>query len=598
VKRLYLRELRRLSMVGVGSVFLGAMVFFLLLAFSNSGLREAPAISFGVVYLVAPWLLGASFLAPDAESGATRFLVTLPLSAWHQLGARVGALLTWWVGLMLGGSAFQLALSGHGPDAGGLLTGLAILGAASLASVATRRSLAAFAFMPVFPAAVWALYLGIVALVTWSPTPEWLLEGTAWALPVLLAVTAVVVFVRGELHTPSRRPLKVTAAVLGGAVVLAGGVTSAAYAYTRLYPEWRLVRTHRLGQELYLTYDAPSDWTRGRHQTRSERILADGSGTRATALPEGAEPVASSPGGLILAYADDEGLLLDQDLAVMARPSQGRPGHLNQPGTFHTDESTPLVLWHQEQPYWVLPGRLVTMEGAEIPFPAGMGPAARSLGGERMVLLKASSDNRSGPWRFLWSPFSNEEPHALALPDGVQIRDTMLSPCGRYLLLASWDASNHVEVWWLDLDGSREPQLLPLTAAALDVGAVTVQFSPDRQSALIQAWIDAPTEGAEVVFYDWLVDLQTGDTLEVTEQVPVAFSPSGSRILYATGWADRSDPLTIHEVSVPKGCSPLQRAFVDERHALYTLHRTHDQLLLVDLEGDARTRVDLEPSTR
>ncbi len=95
MRRLFVRDLRRLLPIALAMVGLGIFIQLAALVFSSSSLMVETGL--WVVALATPWLLGVAAFAHDYESGGETFLATLPVSRTVLLLTRlsVATLLRW-----------------------------------------------------------------------------------------------------------------------------------------------------------------------------------------------------------------------------------------------------------------------------------------------------------------------------------------------------------------------------------------------------------------------------------------------------------------------------------------------------------------------
>ncbi len=243
MRALFFREVRRLAPVA-GAVLLG---IFLVLALAHLNRHEGrippeSIVMFGSV--LGALLLGVATIAPDTDSGAIAFLARLPIPPARALAAKLAAALLWVAAIVLIASVSRTgvpaALWHERLDLGGALA--VALGSGVLASVMSRRTLAAAVLAPIAAAAAFLLFVAPVTLGLGMRSLS--LEGPiAFGFSAAFVAIAFLAFMRGDRHRASWRP-----AVLGlGGLVLLDvlSVSSAALAHgwsIHDSPRWMTVR--------------------------------------------------------------------------------------------------------------------------------------------------------------------------------------------------------------------------------------------------------------------------------------------------------------------------------------------------------------------
>lgn len=237
-RSLFLREVRRQAVPAAALLALGLLLVagFALFAgqFRFQGLRGYALVPL-LMAALGPYLLGVAAVAPDVESGGEAFLSRLPLRRGPLLLLRA-AVAAGWSGVVLLSTLLVdwTALGGMGSeDAPQLLAlGVTSLTFGLLASVALRYTLLAFLLGPALVGIPAALYeLGLEQL------------GLRWdglALPaavglVAVAATTAWTYLRGDLHAPGWRPLRLSAGLLLAVVPIGLLATQAAWAVS-----WRV----------------------------------------------------------------------------------------------------------------------------------------------------------------------------------------------------------------------------------------------------------------------------------------------------------------------------------------------------------------------
>jgi hypothetical protein len=301
VRVFLLRELRRDAPLAIAALSLGLLCLVsgaVLQNFVPSVESGAAAFAgFVVVLLAAPLLLGVATVAPDTESGAVAFLARMPHSRRLELAVRWGvaaALTAATVALQVVASVLYAATAPREseilrlspPAIVAVAVGAFAAGAA--ASAAFRRSMSALVAAPLIFGAPALLLIRLGNEL--GPTMLGV-ELASVLIPVAIAA-GIAAFLRGQIHRPSLRPLKIVAGTTAAATLtLAGG----AYGWDVGAARWKWTG-HALRDRSATKHVFCESLEKGFGISGGQRwVLVDGS-AHDHVLPEG-WPIGFSPDG-------------------------------------------------------------------------------------------------------------------------------------------------------------------------------------------------------------------------------------------------------------------------------------------------------------
>ncbi|MCO5171231.1 MAG: hypothetical protein M9894_33430 [Planctomycetes bacterium] len=541
MRSLLLRQVRLQAVPAAAAVGLGLLMLLLstLVPERLHAYVVTPAeVAFAVVAIVAPWLLGVSAVAADAQSGGLRFLGAMPLGPGRHLLLRAVVALGG-SALVVGAFALPLRLIDEAAFEQVAL-GQALLVASLAAGALVRQPLAAFVGAPLLLAAPVLAYRELAGALS---APGEFVVGASLVAPAVLALIAWCAFARpaGE----PRRLLAGAAAALAAAVALGGAATTAARAAAHARPErrveWAVQGDVLVRQELEWV-----DWPAAPYRHRNtfvplDRLAAARDLDEALAggwTLDGGFSVTQARGTLLDGWHEGNRRLLDvgarRVTASLSVPGYGLRLRPSWDPALRVD--TGARPWLADEP-WALDadGAARTFGGAPL---VGMPAGARveAVGGPRLV---ATVDGAR-----VLVDFARGTSTPLAAPVQAGVG---LSPSGRHLVLRTRDG-----LTLRDLDDGAERFVRPATGE----GDLRVVFAPDEARAIVEI---TEGEAAEAL----AVDLVTGRVHPLPEQpggTPWVWSPSGRRAAGWWAWVDLAqDPPAVRPA--PAG-APL--AFLDE----------------------------------
>lgn len=551
MKRFLLRELRRQLPIALGLFGLGILVVLLLLTSSLflEGMELHVDTAVLAVAIGAPWVLGATVLAPDVETGADAFLATLPVSRWRLLGARVGVAFGYTL-LALGGFSLLLIGIKHGLDLkdpfvlpfAEALMALFLFPAGLLASVAVRRTLPAFLLTPVFllaPTFIYALFLAGIG------APSSLLEswGVRAALPPVLVLAALLAYAGARGEQSMRRPLLRGGAVLGAGLLLVTLVTSVAYAYQCWTSPWGLDSVslsspdgRRIGVVLAQETEWGHDWER-----RRRPVIIDADRLHDPwELPAGTRPYSFSPDGAFLLATNQDGRWELWDCGQRRRLYETHGAPLPLGGPVRRAPAKRLrtagvvwrygkdLVWRGGTPYWVTTERslLAWDNSGRLPLPASL-EAVEGVAGTRLLLRLRGGARAVCQLEYRADP----RKVCMELPSlgyGEACQEAALGPRGQWLFLLGERADGVSRLWVSDA-GANPLEARPLFGVAKDFTGLRISISPDGRHAIVDV---ALGRGKTRRVRTWRVELNSGKALRVRKLEgfavdPEAWSPSG-----------------------------------------------------------------------
>ncbi|MBI3725543.1 hypothetical protein HY251_16560, partial [bacterium] len=466
MRAFFLRELRRLAPISLGVLVLGALIVVgsvLLLPPGPPSLLDISLGAFAIVGVASAFLLGVATVAPDAESGAVAFLATLPVTRSRELAVRWGAALVSWGVAFAASAVLPVVLAcaapvekaAHAvPETLGVVAavGAAAFSAGAIGSMAVRRALVAVVVGPIFFLAPWFAY---ARLAQGLEAPTAFGAAAPFVIPPVLIVAAAFVFLRGDLHRSSFRPLALGSVVVGGALLLSCIATTGAFAYDRFFADWdvRLEAFHRTSARHVLYWKhREASWGKNARFTLN---ALDADTGRCLELAGGNVVSASPAGDRILV----ENYLLNRTELHELRTGDVRIGPPAAASLWqsvwnglgaHPHLSTGVhesVAWAHGLPIAFAPGELQEW-GKAGPRALPEGLVAEALAGSRVVLRRA--DGTLLLWdleRDLEHPERSLAISLAALPAGFTIHELVFSPLGGSLVvLGASDAGAAVYV--------------------------------------------------------------------------------------------------------------------------------------------------------
>lgn len=561
MKTLVLRQVRQLAQPALVSVGLGALTFLgMSLTDGWRQLTFSPAdIALALVTLVAPWLIAVAAIAPDAESGGLAFLGGLPLGPTRHFALRALVALGWSIAAVV---PFVVLAAPNRPDP--LLFTLSFGALAFIAGLAAgavvRQSLAAFVTAPLLVAAPLTLYALFTSAIG---APAQFQVAAPFVLAPVLVVAGWVAF--REPAGRSWRPVLRTTGLLLGAVALACGATTAAWAHAVAFPT-RHTQWSTDGPVLVRIDTMTADWNKEWSRTTTFFPASDLDGAKHLEdLQDGwtfdghLSVLETTPAGRVTAYAGDSDTMFLLDVSgrkVLARERR----HWNAPAV---DRSTAQAL-PDDTPWFVTYDGAVRTFGGKWLRDLPDGATLEATGGARLVArlpdasrvlvdLRTGAETALGPSR-----------------DYV-----ILSPRGRYL--AQWTFGRVMaDLTFRHLDDGREVAL-PVRAGAGPLQGLSAAFSPDER-AVIVTWSTLPGAGEDDLGTAYpsesrtaVLDLERGTSVEIPSNVGwiLAWSPGGRRVLTYQGWIDLDDQPTLVR-PLPELDGSVRR-FVDEDTILWSV---------------------------
>lgn len=565
MRLLALRELRRQAPAAAGMFGLGVLTLLLMLGSTlvfdqqqrGAGLLEAV---FLIVAVGTPWLLSVTAVAPDQETGAEAFLVTMPVGRRRLALMRTGVALalslsviaTTAVMCVMAQPLFQnevLGVIDRSRRIGLVLSALAAGGvlftAGALATVLVRQTLVAFVISP-------ALVLGPGLLFVWTSDevfriPERVtIPVLAVTLPLLLLAAAWRGYIRPTRELGWRRPMRFVAGLTGALFVIGAGLTTTAFAVDRLVPGHQPRDAMRApnGAAAAVSIEAYSRLSRRGGQRENENrtlVFRAGSVDRPVELAAGHYPIAFSPQArslLVGEHSSPSSLgLVDLEtgaLVTRARPSvvvtplqRGATKSLTSDGLSALSSAEGLVpiMWHAGVPW--LAGRqgLVRWDGAE-QRRAPDGARLITVGGSRALFQDASGQ--------VLLDLSGEAPTRLEPPVGMRpIEWRLLGIDGRWIVTLARASGGSCSLWVRDLQGSAAWRKVGLTlpeTAVFGVGELWIEgrlisppsvhfsVSPTSPFASVVVTVSLTPNGVPDSFPLRTVDLRSGETVVVTRK--------------------------------------------------------------------------------
>ncbi|MBX3470450.1 MAG: hypothetical protein KF878_26590 [Planctomycetes bacterium] len=545
MRSLFLRQVRLQAAPAAAAAGLGLLVLLL-----STLVRErlhayvvTPAeVAFAVVAIVAPWLLGVSAVAADAQSGGLRFLGAMPLGPGRHLLLRAVVALGS-SALVVGAFALPLRLIDE-TTLEQVALGQALLVASLAAGALVRQPLAAFVGAPLLLAAPVLAYRELAGALS---APGDFVVGASLVTPALLALIAWRAFARpaGE----PRRLLAGAAAALAAAVALGGAATTAARAAAHARPE-RQVEWAVHGGVLVRSEVEWIDWPAAPYRHRNtfvplDRLAAahdlDEALTGAWTL-DGWVGVMQARGTLLAGWYDGERRLLDVAArrVVGTAPERGPDARVARSWDPALRVDAGARPWLADEPWGIAAnGGARTFRGAPL---EGVPEGARveALGGPRLIAQVDGARVLVDLARGTATPLTAPTDAAVAL-----------SPSGRRLVLRTREG-----ITLRDLHDGTE-RVVPAPAE----GDVRVEFAPDEARAIVELTADTLVEPLAV-------DLVTGEVRPLPEGTaggPWVWSPSGRRVATWWAWVDLAqDPPAVRPAP---GGAPL--AFLGEDEVLH-----------------------------
>ncbi|RMG10370.1 MAG: hypothetical protein D6731_17595 [Planctomycetota bacterium] len=616
-RTLWMREVRRLAPFGTGSLL---WVYGSRLAYQPppQGLPEDVFLVPGAC-LLAPLLLGAISVAPEARTGALAFLRRQPLSLSRQYLVRVTAALAWllpsWL-LLCADSLFAVQapppVTNGGPGVWASLWALAF-GAGLLASTIAFEALSALFLALAFGLVGSGLLLAADVLVLgMAPLTPQAVALAAFVFAGSALASSYVAFVRGELQHRSVRPLMLGTTCLAGALGLGLLGTAAAQAYTVRAVVAQLPLggdRSRAGGRLAVSLQGAT-WAGD--EDRVAVFARGGDAPRVLDVRGVRRPVFSPDGGRLLLFDRQRRARWLYDLDRGARAELvARPGTSFDGGEVLWTDAGPLLLAAGSGSLAAFDPR--TGESNLASLPKGMRLAGVRPGAHPLVLHDAqrlyAADCPRVPAR---SEADLAIEPAARLGDGSRSgalshwAEVVLSPNGRYALCRDRDAARPLVLFDL-VTPEAPPRRLPLAAPS----AAAPRAAPAPREAVLSIIEDGRTVSRSVerlrllgtYSYGWdpserrlalespggtvfLFDLESGRRAVLQSgrrSFPgraLAWSPSGRILALPSGAVVDVDSARL------LGHAPVY-AFLDEERVLLRGHRAAPLSLASALAGGA-----------
>jgi hypothetical protein len=587
MKHLFAREMRRLAVPALAMFALGVVLLFFYygtLVLLGGGTRlQYLELALWVVAWGTPWLLGATAFAPDHETGAESFLAALPVSRVKLLAMRASSALFWSVAVIGAffltfklASIYLFGLSGPRSSTFSreVTSGVWLLGvagaflAASLAAIATRRTLVAFVTAPLFA----LVPLGLIGWVNDSLGAPSIFHAVGiFAVPPLMATAAALAYLRVGDRRAGRHALRTVCLVLAGGVGLAISMTSVGFAYDRLLRPLGEPSVELSSADHTVSVDSArttGQWNRRNYYASiRHRVLFAADPEHPWELPAGTFGTSlSADGRTLLVFntntqrygladiearqirwgARQETLLdkmLEEDLQL---PLWEHSDYLFEPmepstgvaagwaaGLTHDRRS---VAWAGTTPYLTLNGSRVyhRWDGREKrTIPAGA--SIESTNGGKVVVRYSSGEPNLRPRKL-------EKRTLLDLASGVELplnvpahtTDVLLSPSARWLFLfEEVRGSDRIKLSVLELHAGTVPREIALVIPrrahprdvistdtvqrpSADVQGLTIHVSPTEEHAIV-SWYADSWEGPRVTQTSraFLLDLAQGSATAI-----------------------------------------------------------------------------------